>query len=60
MTNRYLSILLTCAIATAQAPLPTDLPNGWRRTGGAVVGAPRRSSSAAATSGSADETGSRS
>lgn len=40
MTNRYLSILLTCAIATAQAPLPTDLPNGWRRTGGAVVGAP--------------------
>ena len=43
MTPR-LSILLTCAVLTAQAPLPEALPGalprGWRRAGGAVVGAP--------------------
>lgn len=40
MKTRYLSILLTCAAATAQGALPEELPRGWRRTGDAVVGAP--------------------
>ena len=40
MTHPTLLILLTCALATAQAPLPADLPQGWRRVDGAVVGAP--------------------
>ena len=40
MKSRHLSILLTCAVATAQAPLPEALPRGWRRTDDAVVGAP--------------------
>jgi len=43
MTPR-LSTLLTCAVLTAQAPLPEALPGalprGWRRAGDAVVGAP--------------------
>ena len=44
MKTHRLSILLTCAFLTAQAPLPEELPEvlprGWRRTGDAVVGAP--------------------
>ena len=32
--------LCWCAVASAQAPLPEDLPTGWRKAGDAVVGAP--------------------
>ena len=39
MKTHRLSILLTCAFLTAQAPLPEALPRGWRRTDDAVVGA---------------------
>ncbi len=35
-----LPMLLLSVAAAAQAPLPEDLPRGWRRVGDAVVGAP--------------------